>query len=91
MSRDIQFIKRLRPLSREDTFVHLHWLFRQGPSALRGVVTAITLCGRKLPRARLTSHLDDTTCPQCQQIGAMHELPVPKEAQGAFLPKTKRK
>jgi hypothetical protein len=65
MSREIPFIK-IRPLT-SDTLVHLHWLYKKGPALLRGVTEAISLCGKKkLPRGRITAHVDDVTCPKCK-------------------------
>lgn len=67
MSRAIQFKVKPARVRIDPGTIHLHWLWHKGPSALRGVVTAIALCGKlKLPRARVTSFPDDVTCPNCK-------------------------
>jgi hypothetical protein len=51
--------------------VHLHWLWKRGPAALRGVSSAVALCGaRFVPRDFVSSHLDDATCPMCKRLAS---------------------
>lgn len=60
-------IPRYREVRTGKTLVHLHWLWKQGPSALHGVTSAVALCGAKqLPRALVTAHPEDTTCRRCK-------------------------
>jgi hypothetical protein len=49
--------------------VHLHWLFADGPVALRGVESAASLCGKfNLERVEVTSFLEDATCSRCMEL-----------------------
>lgn len=51
--------------------VHLHWLWKRGPAALRGITSAVALCGStSIPRECVTSFLDDATCPMCKRLGS---------------------
>lgn len=64
-------IKRLRLEAVPEDAVHLHWLWRQGPAALRNVMAAVGACGKiSIPRSHVTSFLDDTTCPICKRIAS---------------------
>lgn len=46
--------------------LHLYWLWHRGPSAVRGVVSAGTLCGKsKMARETVTVFQEDATCPIC--------------------------
>jgi hypothetical protein len=48
------------------TEVHLHWLYHRGPSQLRGVRLAASLCGvGGLVRKQVTAHIADATCDRC--------------------------
>lgn len=51
--------------------VHLHWLWKRGPAALRGITSAVALCGAtQINRQFVTSHLDDATCPKCKRLAS---------------------
>ncbi len=47
---------------------HLHWLFRQGPKEMRGLITGISLCGKLADRENLTAFPDDADCPRCLEL-----------------------
>ena len=47
---------------------HLHWLYFQGPVALREVAIGLSLCGKKLVRKDLTTFLEDADCPRCLEL-----------------------
>jgi hypothetical protein len=49
--------------------VHLHWLWKKGPAELRGVSSAVSLCGRYgLERGEVTAFLDDASCKRCLEL-----------------------
>ena len=45
--------------------IHLHWVWHQGPSMLRGVTFGYTACGHRVESALITSYPDDASCPEC--------------------------
>lgn len=66
MSSEVRFkpVKRVRL----DNRLHLHGLWHRGPEVLRGLQSAISLCGlSKLPREKVTTFLDDVTCDECKR------------------------
>jgi hypothetical protein len=64
-------VARVTPVAIPKDAVHLHWLWRKGPAALRNVVSAVALCGQiSLPRDKVTSFLDDATCPICKRLAS---------------------
>lgn len=69
-----QPVKRYKPAKK---VVHLHWQYEKGPVALRGVVSAVAICGTwKLSRDQVTSFPEDATCPKCLKC---HERMKTKE------------
>ena len=49
--------------------VHLHWLWRKGPEASRGVTLGAAACGvRGLKPGQFTSFKDDATCKDCLRV-----------------------
>jgi hypothetical protein len=64
-------VKRLRIEAVPGNAVHLHWLWRQGPKALRNVMAAVGACGKiSIPRSNVTSFPDDVTCPICKRLAS---------------------
>lgn len=69
MSGEVHFKPIVR--HRVDASLHLHALWHRGPEVLRGLQSAISLCGRKkLPREKVTTFLEDVTCNECKQRAA---------------------
>jgi len=49
--------------------IHLHWLWRKGPEAARGVTLGAAACGvRGLKPGQFTSFKDDATCKDCLRV-----------------------
>ena len=48
--------------------VHLHHLWQRGPKELRGITSAMAVCGAVgVPREKVTSFPEDATCAKCKK------------------------
>ena len=55
---------------------HLHWAWKAGPAAARGVTIGMALCGARVLPGEFTSFREDADCPKC--LGrADRDEPVP--------------
>jgi hypothetical protein len=66
--------------------VHLFHLWDKSPQLIKETAIGFTACGRKVPRAEMTRHVDDCNCPRCLQRVAQKEAPA--QDRGAVHDKT---